>query len=162
MLRADINLIHIYTLHEPPLALSKHQIVPRHLPLHHPAIFAECPIFEPITALPLPAVRITELIPELDGDPVVREGKELFAKAILAFTLPLRGQEGDYLLMTLDEGGAIAPDAIFRVGFGDSLGISTLMATRISWIHWRIQYRLLTWCSRDPELSSPSGGQSLP
>jgi len=125
MLRTDVNLIDILTVHEPPLSYTKHNVVARHLSLDHPPILAECPILKAITTLPLALIKIKELIPELHGNLVVGESKELFAQAVLGLALPFGCQEGYDFICALDKGGAVAPNAVFGICFGYEFWIST-------------------------------------
>jgi hypothetical protein len=64
MLLLDGNFIHINTLFEPSLVISKLRIVPTHLPLPHPSVFCERPILKAVGSPPL-ACFIIPLVPKL-------------------------------------------------------------------------------------------------
>jgi hypothetical protein len=71
---ADIYLVYIHAVHEPPLALLQLDVIATHLPLSHPPIFSECPILQTITSLPLQTVLvILILVPKLDSNLNTRE-----------------------------------------------------------------------------------------
>lgn len=63
-------------------------------------------------------------VPELHGDLVIGERKQLFAKLVIVFFLPFLGEELDDLVGALDELVAVSPDGVGRVGFGDGLWVS--------------------------------------
>lgn len=64
------------------------------MPLAHFAVLCECPILEPITALPLHSVvGILKLVPELHCDLVVGEREEFLAQTVALLLLPFFGQE---------------------------------------------------------------------
>lgn len=135
MLLPNLYLVDLNAVLEPPLLFSNFDIVPTHHPLPHPAVLRERPIFQAIAALPLhPVLFVLVLIPELNRDPAVLESEKFFAETVVLLLLPLGGQEGDNFIMALEEGGAVAPDAVFGVGFGYVSWISRLSVRGI-WLH---------------------------
>jgi hypothetical protein len=89
MLLTNVDLIHINAFNKPSLAYTKHDIVPRHLPLPHAPILRERPMLQTITPLPgHTVISVAVFIPELHGDLVVGEGEELFAQRVLCLFLP--------------------------------------------------------------------------
>lgn len=119
MLLRDVDRVHVlHIIREPPL--RDLDIIAAHLPLPHPTIFGESPVFQAVTTLPLHAVVfVLVLIPELHGDTVSREGEKLFTQAIRLLLIPLLGQKVDDGLGPSEELVAVAPDAVFGVRFGD-------------------------------------------
>lgn len=69
-------------------------------------------------------MRVLVLVPELDGDLVVVEGKKLFAQPIAALFSPFLREEIDDGIGAREEGAAIAPDGVGSVCFCDGYGIS--------------------------------------
>lgn len=125
MLLPNLHSININPVPKPPPLLPNLNIIPTHLPFPHPPILSKSPVLKPIAALPLhPIVGILVLVPELDGNFVVRESEKFLAQAVGFFFFPLRGKEGDYGVCALEEVGAVAPDGVGGVGFGDGGGIS--------------------------------------
>jgi hypothetical protein len=109
-----------------------------HLALAHQTVCRKCPVLQAIYNEQNPSIELSEvlkhglasssppaydfvvvLIPKLDGDLVIRERKELFAELISRLLFPLACQEGDDLIMALEELVAIAPDGVC-VGLGES------------------------------------------
>lgn len=64
MLLGDLHHINIHALLEPPLVVSNLDVVAAHLPLSHPTVFREGPIFEAIASVPL-ACFVMEFVPKL-------------------------------------------------------------------------------------------------
>ena len=130
MLLPNLRLVNIHPIHKPPplpIPIGSNQdIIPTHHPLTHlPRLAVESPVLQPVAALPAqPIVRVLELVPELHGDPVVREREQLLPQTIPPLALPLRGQELDDALGSGEEGGAVAPDTGRGVGLRDSDGVS--------------------------------------
>lgn len=125
MLLPNHHSININPIPKPPPLLPNLNIVPTHLPLPHPPILSKSPILKPVASLPLHSiVGILILVPELHGNLVVRESEEFLAQAVGFFFLPFRCEEGDDGVCTLEEVGAVAPDGVGGVGFGDGGGIS--------------------------------------
>jgi hypothetical protein len=61
----NVNIIHIYPIHEPSLFFRNLNIVPTHLSLSHLSISRESPVLKPIAPLPLHSIRaITILVPK--------------------------------------------------------------------------------------------------
>lgn len=86
----NIHRVDIYTVFEPSLFLQDGHIIAAHHAFAHNARVVKCPILESITSLPLGSVLgILILVPELDGNLVVRKGKKLFAQPILLLSAPL-------------------------------------------------------------------------
>jgi len=101
----NIHFIHIDTVCEPPSFLTNLYIIPAHLPLPHLAILSERPVFQPIASFPLVAiVGILVLVPKLDSDLVVCEGKQLFTETVVLFLLPFLRQELFNGLSSTEEG----------------------------------------------------------
>jgi hypothetical protein len=124
MLLRNIHGIDIHTILEPALLFRKFDIIPTHLPLAHPTILRERPVFETIASLPFHSVvLVLVLIPELDRYLIVRESEQLFTQAIRFLLLPFGGQEVDDGLRTDDELVTITPDGVVRVRFGQDWAI---------------------------------------
>lgn len=104
-----------------------------HLPLPHPPILRKRPVFQPVTPFPFhPIVGVLVLIPELDGDLVVRESEELLSQLVTLLPLPLARQEVDNLLGSGEKLVTVAPDAVGCVCLCHFFGISFrfLVSTR--------------------------------
>jgi hypothetical protein len=101
MLFADVYSIDVNSINEPSAVTvpvrSKYQVIPAHHPLAHLASFpVKCPILKAVAALPAhPIFYVLILVPELHGNTVIRESKELLAESVTVFTLPFAGQERD-------------------------------------------------------------------
>lgn len=50
----DGNLVDINSLLKPSLTLGELDIIPTHLPLSHPSILSESPVFKTVSPPPLP------------------------------------------------------------------------------------------------------------
>lgn len=120
----DMHSVHIHPIDKPPLLLRDLDIIPTHLSLPHPPVSRKSPVLKPVASLPLHSIRaILILIPELHGNLVVRESEELFAQAVGLLLRPLGCQEVLDSGGSLQEVGAVAPDAVGGVGFGYGLGV---------------------------------------
>lgn len=120
----DMHSVHIHPIDKPPLLLRDLDIIPTHLSLPHPPVSRKSPVLKPVASLPLHSIRaILILIPELHGNLVVRESEELFAQAVGLLLHPLGCQEVLDSGGSLQEVGAVAPDAVGGVGFGYGLGV---------------------------------------
>lgn len=91
----NIDLININPIYKPPpLSIAirpQKQVIPRHHPLPHLPVLVKRPILQPVASLPLIfIVVILILVPELHGDAIVRERKELFAETIRLLFLEFR------------------------------------------------------------------------
>lgn len=91
----NMHLINIHSIRKPPTLpipiRSQNHIIPRHHPLPHLPLLIERPILQPITPLPpLGILSILVLVPELYGDAVLRECKQLFAETVRLLFLELR------------------------------------------------------------------------
>ena len=127
MLFGNLDCVNIDTVFEPALLLTNGNVIPAHLSLPHTAVFMESPVFKPIATLPLHAIMcILVLVPELDRNLIVGEGKELLAQFVVVFFVPFPGQEVD------DGGGAgeefvsVSPDAIFGVCLGHAFWVTAI------------------------------------
>jgi hypothetical protein len=157
----DMHSIHIHPIDKPPLLLRDLDIIPTHLSLPHLPVSRKSPVLKPVASLPLHSIRaILILIPELHGNLVVRESEELFAQAVGLLFRPLGCQEVLDSCGSLQEVGAVAPDAVGGVGFGYGLGVSWSqdMMLGVSFESgwkgcWEVSF---TERSRDLELSSLS------
>lgn len=131
MLLANVSLLHIDAVDKPSaLAIpvrTEHDVIPAHHPLAHLArLPIKSPVLEAIAPLPAHAViRILILVPELDCNAVVGEGKELLAEAVVALAGPFGGQKGNDGVGAGEEVVAVAPDAVNGVGLRDSRRISS-------------------------------------
>jgi hypothetical protein len=122
----NVNSIHIYPVHKPPLLLRNLDIIPAHLPLPHLAIGGKSPVLKSVAPLPLHSIRaILIFVPELHRYLVVRESKKLFAQTVGLFFRPLGCEEVFDGGGSLEEVAAVAPDAVGGVGFGYGFGISS-------------------------------------
>lgn len=130
MFLTDRDLIYIHPVNKPaPLAIpvrAEKQIIPTHHTLAHlPRLTIKSPILQTIASLPShPIIRILILIPELNRDPIVPKSEKLLAQSIVAFALPFGCQKFDNGVCAREEEGTVTPDASWRVGLRDSLGIS--------------------------------------
>lgn len=133
----NLHLFHIHSLHKPsslsiPIR-SKDDVITTHHPLpHFPRLPVKGPVLESIAPFPAhPVIRILVLIPELDGNPIIGEGKHLLKEPVAAFPLPFGGQEVDDGVGPGEEVAAVAPDGIGSVGLRDSgwisVGVSMLI-----------------------------------
>lgn len=121
----DMHSIHIHPIDKPPLLLRDLDIIPTHLSLPHLPVSRKSPILKPIAPLPLHPIRaILVLVPKLHGNLVIRESEELFAQAVGLLLRPLGCQEVLDSGGSLQEVGAVAPDAVVGVGFCYGLGVS--------------------------------------
>ncbi len=141
---ADLDGIDIDPALEPALPFVDSHVVPAHLPLAHQAILGKRPVLQPVGAPPL-ACLILPFVPKLDSDLrscqhprllpcrtspkkdtdlVVRKRKQLLPQPVLPFLGPLLAQELDDLVPPLEEGVAVAPDRVRRVGELDELWVS--------------------------------------
>lgn len=130
MLLSNLNILHIHTIHKPsalsiPVRAEK-DVVPTHHPLAHlPRLPIKGPVLEAIAPLPAHSIfRILKLVPELHGNAIIGEGEDLLAEPVALFPIPLLSQEVDDGFRSGEKRGAIAPDAVCRVGLRDSGGIS--------------------------------------
>ena len=64
------------------------------------------------------------LVPELHGDAVFIKGEQLLTETVAKLALPFGGQECNDSGFAAEEGGAITPDTIWGIGFGNCLGVS--------------------------------------
>jgi len=120
MFFADLNIVDVDAILEPPPFLTNLDIVAAHLALPHPAVLRKRPVFKAIASLPLHTIlRILVLIPELNSDLVLRERKELLTQTVVLLSGPLLGQEVYDLLCPTEKRGAVPPDGVFGVRFGD-------------------------------------------
>lgn len=112
----NLHRIHVYALFEPSLGLANLDVVTTHLSLAHLAILGKSPVFKTVTSRPLARLGMLELIPELNGNLVVTEGKQFFAEAVLLFYRPFASQEVDDGFGPAEEVISITPDTIRGVG----------------------------------------------
>lgn len=156
MLLANVNSVHIRdVLREPSLSIRELQVIAGHLTLSHSAIFGKGPVFQAVAPLPLhPIVAIAVLIPELDGDLVVRESKQFLAKAVVVLLVPLGCQELDDSFRALEKAIAVAPDAVRCVRFGYLLGVAKCMERMSGAMEWLSGDKRRTECSTCLALSS--------
>src|SRR3979490_15751 len=89
----------------------------------HDAAFVELPVFVSVGAVPVAGVVVT-LVGEAYCDAGSVECPELFDEAIVEFATPFSGEELDDLFAAVDELGAVAPLAVYRVGEGYLFGIA--------------------------------------
>lgn len=152
MLLTDLDTLNINTVSEPPPFLPNLNIIATHLALPHPAVLCKCPVLEAIASLPLHSIlSVLVLVPELDCDFVVLEYEELLAKAVVLLFLPLGGEEGDYVGMAAEEGRAVAPDGVFRIGLGYLFRVSGARSEARLLVF--VKGEKYTVYSRGPELS---------
>jgi hypothetical protein len=78
-------------------------------------VLVELPQLVAVRPPPLP-VGVPALVLEADGDAVAVEGPQVLAQRVLVLARPLRGEELDDLGAAGDEGVAVAPDGVLRVG----------------------------------------------
>ena len=72
--------------------------------------------------LQIASARLRSYSPELDGDFVVSESEELFAKLVVMLLVPFPLEEVINCFSASQEPLAVAPDAVRSVGFGDFSG----------------------------------------
>src|SRR5688572_131173 len=105
------------------LARRDRQVIDaRDAALHEPAI-VELPVLVAVGAIPLAAI-VTPFIRKPNGNAVAVTRPKLFDEPIVDFLGPFAGQEVPYRFAAGQELGAVAPDAIGRVGERDALRIS--------------------------------------
>lgn len=127
MLRTNLHRIHIHALFEPALLGRNLHVVPAHLPLRVPPVGRKRPVLEPVAPLPLhPVVGVLVLVPELHRDLVAAflKAEQFFPQAVVVLLAPFLGQEVDDGRGAGEEAVAVAPDAVFRVRFGDEFGVT--------------------------------------
>ncbi len=93
----------------------------------HEAVGVKFPIFVAVRTEPGTGL-IVPFVGEADGDAIAGEGPEFFDEAVFALAGPLLGEEGDDLVVAGEEGGAIAPATVGRVGEGDFVGVAGVPA----------------------------------
>lgn len=123
MLLPNHHRININTGLKPPLRILDGDVVPAHLALAHEAVGGESPVLEAVRAPPL-AGGIVPLVPELHGDLIIAEGEQLLAQPVSMLALPFLRQERGDGVPALEERGAVAPDAVGRVGHFHFFGVS--------------------------------------
>lgn len=67
MLFINLDFIHINSILIPPLFIRDFNIIPAHLPLSHPSILSERPVFKSISPPPLTG-GVVPFVPELHCD----------------------------------------------------------------------------------------------
>src|SRR3984893_18216286 len=97
------------------LAVFDRQVVDAGDPPSHQALFVELPILVAIAAKPVAAI-VVPLICKAHGYPVVAKRPDLFDQPILQLASPLAYEECFDGLSATNELGAVAPDAIQRIG----------------------------------------------
>ena len=105
------------------IAFRDRQIVDACNPAAHQALGIELPVLVAVTAVPLAAI-VVPLVGESNGDAVAAERPQFFDKAVVEFATPLPGEEGLDFRAAGDEFGAVAPDAVRRIGQGDLGGVA--------------------------------------
>lgn len=115
MLLGNLDGVDVHAIDEPPLLTLDSHVVSAHLALPHEAVGGKGPVLKPVRPPPL-AARVVPFVPELHGDFVVREGKQLLAQPITLLTLPFLRQERLDLISASQERRAVAPNRVRRVG----------------------------------------------
>lgn len=104
MFWADGDFIYVNALNKPAsLAIavrSEEQVITAHHTLaHFPRFSIKSPILQSIAPLPTHSVsRVLVFIPELHGDAIITERKELLAQTVVVLSLPLSSQKRDNIL----------------------------------------------------------------
>ena len=107
------------------VALVDSDVVDARFAAAHQSVLVELPELVSVAAPPLP-VPIVAFVLEADGDPVSVEGPEVLAECVVELSLPFLGEEGDDLGASTDEGVAVAPDRVLRVGAGDLVRVAAV------------------------------------
>src|SRR5580692_4509868 len=97
------------------LAIFDRQIVDAGDPPSHQALFVELPILVAIAAKPV-ARRVVPFIGKAHGYPVVAKRPDLLDQPILQLANPLAYEECLDGFAATNELGAVAPDAVHRIG----------------------------------------------
>src|SRR5260370_12283281 len=97
------------------LAIFDRQVVDAGDPPSHQALFVELPILVAIAAKPVAGI-VVPFICKAHGYPVVAKRPDLFDQPILQLANPLAYEECLDGLAATNELGAVAPDAIHRIG----------------------------------------------
>src|SRR5258705_2335465 len=106
-----------------PPALFNREIVDAGDAPPHEAMLVELPVLVAVGAEPVAGV-VVPLVGETHGDAVAVKRPKFLDEAIVQFLAPLAGQELDNGLAAREKLSAIAPDAVRRVGQGNSLRIA--------------------------------------
>src|SRR5690625_4026692 len=99
---------------ELPVSLSDFDVVNAGVTMRHQPVTVEFPVFIAVGAIPLTLGRL-ELIAVTGCDAVIGEGPKFFDKSIVQFFRPLIFQKFDDLVASLQEGIAVAPDAVWSI-----------------------------------------------
>src|SRR5882757_7328835 len=111
------------------LAVFDRQVVDAGNPPSHQALFVELPILVAIALKPVAGI-VVPFICKAHGYPVVAKRPDLFDQPILQLANPLAYEECLDGLAATNELGAVAPDAIHRIGkryFGRIAGVPRVL-----------------------------------
>src|SRR5712672_3609738 len=97
------------------LAIFDRQVVDGGDPPSHQALFVELPILVAIATKPVARI-VVPFICKAHGYPIVAKRPDLLDQSILQLAYPFAYEEGLNGLPTTNELGAVAPDAIHRIG----------------------------------------------
>src|SRR5947209_8026485 len=104
---------------------SNPNVVDARLAANHQPVLVEFPQLVAVASPPL-AVTVMALVLEAHGDPVFVKAPQVLAQGVIQLTLPFRGEEGDDLGSTRDEGVSVAPDGVLAIGEGDPFRVASI------------------------------------
>ena len=103
---------------EAPLGGGDGDVVDAGLAAIHVAVGVEFPVLVAIAAPPATGL-VVPFVLESHGDAVGAERPQALAQGVVLLVLPLAGEEGDDLIVAVEELGAVAPDRVRGVGADD-------------------------------------------
>src|SRR5262249_26936914 len=107
------------------LTIFDRQIIDACDPTSHQTFRVELPILISIAAEPAAGI-IVPFIGKAYGDPVFTERPHFLDQTIIELAIPFARKERHDFLAAMNEFGAVAPDAVGRVGLGNAGGLARI------------------------------------